>query len=254
MFLQKSLQSTIKIIYMKTTIKAGLAAILLLAISCKKENNVTRSEARQTSTESFSTDNDPGRYPSVIIGTQKWMVRNLDVAHYRNGDRIPQVKDPSKWAGLTTGAWCWYKNDSANGPVYGKLYNFYAVIDPRGLAPKGWHIPSYDEWDLVTTYLGGPEFAGGKMKDTGTIEAGTGLWYAPNADATNSTGFTGLPGGFRYWDGTFLAHTLGKNAGWWTSTGSFFGGYYFHCDNVDGYLYRSDFSSVVGMSVRCIKD
>ncbi|MBK9465523.1 MAG: fibrobacter succinogenes major paralogous domain-containing protein [Chitinophagaceae bacterium] len=93
--------------------------------------------------------------PTIVIGTQQWMNNNLDVAFYRNGDPIPQVTDPTAWAGLTTGAWCYYNNDSTLGNKYGKLYNWYAVNDPRGLAPQGWHIPSDAEWTALEALWAG---------------------------------------------------------------------------------------------------
>jgi len=130
---------------------------------------------------------------SVQIGNQTWTLKNLDVSTYRNGDPIPQVQDNTAWANLSTGAWCYYLNNTANGTIYGKLYNWYAVNDPRGLAPNGYHIPTDAEWTTLTTYLGGSTLAGGKMK-----EAGSSHWLSPNTGATNSSGFKGLPGGFRY--------------------------------------------------------
>jgi uncharacterized protein (TIGR02145 family) len=101
------------------------------------------------------------------------MQSNLNVSHYRNGDVIPQVTDPTAWSSLTTGAWCYYNNDTANGTVYGKLYNWYAVNDPRGLSPQGWHVPTDAEWTNLTSCLGGESLAGGKMKATT-------LWDSPN--------------------------------------------------------------------------
>lgn len=134
----------------------------------------------------------PINIPSVTIGTQVWSLKNLDVATYRNGDPIPQVSDSATWFNLTTGAWCWYNNDSATyAATYGRMYNWYAVNDPRGLAPVGWHVPSDAEWTTLTNFLGGSSVAGGSMKST------TG-WTSPNTGATNSSGFTGLPGGYRY--------------------------------------------------------
>ena len=94
---------------------------------------------------------------TVTIGTQVWTSKNLDVATYRNGDVIPQVQDQDAWANLTTGAWCYYNNDPAYGDTYGKLYNWYAVTDPRGLAPQGWHIPNDVDWVILATALGYPE-------------------------------------------------------------------------------------------------
>ena len=139
-------------------------------------------------------------YPFITIGTQIWSTKNLDVSTYRNGDPIPQVTDPDEWTDLTTGAWCYYNNDPANGAIYGKLYNWYAIIDPRGLAPQGgWSIPSNGQWSTLVTYLGNTTVAGGTMK-----EAGTSHWNSPNTGATNSSGFTALPGGYRTDTGIFF--------------------------------------------------
>jgi uncharacterized protein (TIGR02145 family) len=128
----------------------------------------------------------------VTIGTQTWTGCNLDVTTFRNGDPIPEVTDPSAWIGLTTPAWCYYNNNSANGTTYGKLYNWYAVSDPRGLAPVGYHIPSSTEWSILINYLGGDVVAGGELKETGFCH-----WESPNTGATDSSGFTALPGGQR---------------------------------------------------------
>jgi uncharacterized protein (TIGR02145 family) len=147
---------------------------------------------------------------AVTIGTQIWLTNNLDVVTYRNGDVIPQVTDPTAWAALTTGAWCYYNNDAANGAIYGKLYNWPAVTDPRGLGPIGWHVPSDAEWFTLSTYLGGVTVAGGKMKSIGTT-----LWVT-NTGATNESGFTGLPGGRR--EPTSAFSTIGSNGNWWSST------------------------------------
>jgi uncharacterized protein (TIGR02145 family) len=157
-------------------------------------------------------DIDGKKYNVVKIGAQIWTKENLNVSKYRNGDIIPQVTDPTEWINLTTGAWCYYNNDAANGAVYGKLYNWYAVNDPRGLAPEGWHVPSDAEWTTLTTFLGGDTVAGGKMR-----EAGTTHWNTPNTGATNTSGFTGLPGGFREpSNGDFRATNNSGN--WWSST------------------------------------
>jgi uncharacterized protein (TIGR02145 family) len=151
----------------------------------------------------------------VVIGTQTWTECNLNVTTYANGDPIPEVTDPTAWAALTTGAWCYYNNDPANGPIYGKLYNWYAVNDPRGLAPIGYHVPSDAEWTTLTTFLGGESFAGGAMKTTGTLQLETGCWETPNVGATNSSGFKGQPGGGRY---NYGFDTISIFGSWWTST------------------------------------
>lgn len=185
---------------------------------------------------------------TVIIGNQTWMLKNLDVDHYNNGDPIPQVTDPTQWTNLTTGAWCYYNNDSANGTVYGKLYNWYAVNDPRGLAPTGYHIPTDVEWSTLTSYLGGVAVAGGKLKESGTVH-----WLSPNADATNSSGFTGLPGGFNSEMGNSVA--IGSLVYWWSSTES--STTLAWCRNLDytsGVAYRPEYLKNYGFSVRCLKD
>lgn len=186
--------------------------------------------------------------PTIVIGTQQWMSKNLDVAFYRNGNPIPQVADPTEWAGLITGAWCYYNNDSTQGNTYGKLYNWYAVNDPRGLAPAGWHIPSDAEWATLETSLGGKLVAGGEMK-----EAGTPHWISPNTEGNNNSGFAGLPGGGRYRDGPFS--NVGRNSYWWSSSenGSTFAWtrtlFY-----STGKLQRNIDEDRFGFSVRCLRD
>lgn len=150
--------------------------------------------------------------PLVTIGYQTWMARNLDVSSYRNGDPIPHVKDEATWASLKTGAYCYYNNDSTTyALLYGKLYNWYAINDSRGLAPNGWHIPTNNEVVTLGEFLGGALVAGGKMKSTGTS-----LWYSSNSGATNSSEFNAIPGGNRYNYGVFDA--LRNNAIFWTKT------------------------------------
>ncbi len=150
--------------------------------------------------------------PFVIISTQKWTLKNLDIATYRDGTPIPQVTNAAAWASLTTGAYCYYKNDSATyAATYGKLYNWYAVNDVRGLAPLGWHIPSDAEWTTLSTNLGGDAAAGGTMK-----EAGTTHWLNSNIGATNSSGFTGLPSGHCDINGQF--DNIGYYGSCWSST------------------------------------
>jgi uncharacterized protein (TIGR02145 family) len=186
--------------------------------------------------------------PTIQIGTQKWMSKNLDVAFYRNGDPIPQVANPSAWEGLTTGAWCYYDNDSTQGNKYGKLYNWYAVNDSRGLAPQGWHIPSDAEWTALETTLGGPSEAGGKMKEAGTLN-----WTNPNTGGNNNSGFAGLPGGFRSSGGFFS--NVGTGGHWWSSTeGSTAAAWGRNLITSSGSLIRGSSSKRGGISVRCLRD
>ncbi|MBN1480418.1 hypothetical protein EH223_20385 [candidate division KSB1 bacterium] len=175
------------------------------------------------------TDIDGDVYQTVKIGEQWWMMENLKVTRYGNGDPIEHVTGNSQWVNLTTGAWCAYDNDPVNADTYGLLYNWYAVNDSRTIAPEGWHVPTDEEWKQLEMALGmsrddaddtgwrGTD-EGGKMKATGTLEAGTGLWYAPNTGATNESCFSALPGGYRTANGTF--NNLGYDANFWSSTES----------------------------------
>jgi uncharacterized protein (TIGR02145 family) len=191
----------------------------------------------------------PTHYPSVTICSQKWMDRNLDVTTYRNGDTIAYVTDPTAWVTLTTGAWCYFNNDPSTNATYGKLYNWYAVTDPRGLAPTGWHVPSDAEWTTLGICLGGTSVAGGKMKVTGTS-----TWMTPNVGATNTSGFAGLPGGIRFTDGSFTF--LRNFSFWWTSTesNSTYSAWYRSLFYNDGSLSRNAYEKVLGFSVRCLRD
>lgn len=242
---------------MKQIIKSGFTVlILLLAISCKKENSISQSLAvnSNSSAEELLTNIDGAAAAPVKIGTQKWMATNLNVTRYRNGDKIPQVKDSATWATLTTGAWCYYKNDPANGATYGKLYNWYAVNDIRGLAPVGYHIPTDGEWAVLSAFLGSDSVAGAKMKSTGTIETATGLWHSPNTNATNSTGFTGLPGGYR--NNNAIFYYIGFNGYWWSSTENEnnIDAFYRNVSYDNSYLFKTFLNKGYGYSVRCVKD
>ncbi len=183
-----------------------------------------------------------------------WMQKNLDVTTYRNGDPIPEVKDPEAWSKLTTGAWCYYDNDPANNKKYGKLYNWYAVNDPRGLAPEGWHIPSNEEWTAMSNGLGGDKVAGGKMKETGFSH-----WLSPNEDATNTSSFNGLPGGWRHYSfsgGSEGFFYIGIYGFWWSSTQSpsTASACYRTLYNTTGTTDEKYDNKRYGFSVRCIKD
>ena len=182
--------------------------------------------------------------PNVTICNQVWMQKNLDVDRYRNGDLIPQVTDPTAWSSVTTGAWCYYNNDPINGITYGKLYNWYALNDPRGLAPVGWHVPSDVEWTTLISCLGGVAIAGGKMKSIT-------IWPNPNTGATNSSGFTGLPGGFRYLDGSF---EISRHGNLWSSTEESPYIVYRILDYQNAIAGRSAQYKNAGISVRCVAD
>ncbi|WP_298221700.1 fibrobacter succinogenes major paralogous domain-containing protein [Flavobacterium sp.] len=184
----------------------------------------------------------------VQIGTQIWMTKNLNVSKYRNGDPIPQITDMTQWRYATTGAWCYYNNDPANGAKYGKLYNWYAVNDSRGLTPEGWHIPNDDEWNVLNTFLGGSSIAGGKMKEVGTTH-----WLSPNSGATNINGFTALPGGSR---GIWGEFQYIREKGCWWSTSTFGTVNTYRWELVYQYQFFNKYigNRSTGFSVRCIKD
>jgi uncharacterized protein (TIGR02145 family) len=195
------------------------------------------------------TDYDGNFYRTVRIGDQCWMMDNLKVTHYRNGDPIPNVTDAGEWHSLGTGASCDYNNDPANADIYGRLYNFYAVTDIRNIAPEGWHVATDEDWQTLVDFLGGEEVAGGKLKLPGTT-----YWLDPNTGATNESGCTALPGGYRSEYGSFTV--MGNQARFWTSTmngSANFGWYYFlsydSLQSVRTWLYAQ-----FGLSVRCVKD
>lgn len=192
------------------------------------------------------SDVEGNTYKTIIIGTQTWMAENLITSMYSDGTPIPNVTDNESWYLLTTGAFCDYNNTPTISTIYGKLYNYYAVIDPRNLCPKGWHIPSYAEWDTLETYLGGPSEAGGKLKSLT-------LWDSPNYGATNETGFSALPGGTRI----DISVNLGAWSFWWSSSQNEWIDYSANIKAIEflsSYLYSDYRLKSTGISVRCIKD
>jgi uncharacterized protein (TIGR02145 family) len=194
------------------------------------------------------TDFDGNIYYTIVIGTQTWMLENLNVTKYRNGDAIPNITADTAWINLTTGAYCNYNNDVINAATYGRLYNWFAVNDSRNIAPAGWHVATAADWATLIAYLGGKDMAGGKMK-----EAGLTHWVSPNMDADNSSGFTALPGGYRFSDGIFSR--FGSNGYWWSSTGKdslTAYGRHLGTDHMDCDL--DSLRKVDGLSVRCLKD
>ncbi|MFC1481829.1 fibrobacter succinogenes major paralogous domain-containing protein [Candidatus Neomarinimicrobiota bacterium] len=200
-----------------------------------------------TATGNTVTDIDGNVYGTVTIGSQVWMTEDLKTTRFSDGDQIPNVTDDAGWEGLRTPGYCWYDNDISNKADYGGLYNWYTVNTGR-LAPTGWHVPTKAEWTTLVNYLGGEDIAGGKLK-----EAGTEHWWSPNRGATNESGFTALPGGYRVPEGTFYAIGL---AGIWL-TSSELDGANAWCTHLDyDYAWEMDIGcrKPQGVSVRCIKD
>ncbi|WP_309640281.1 fibrobacter succinogenes major paralogous domain-containing protein [Flavobacterium sp.] len=221
----------------------SLLVLVMGITSCSDEENKTQTQVASRPTVPIMAN-------ELQIGTQIWMTKNLNVSRYRNGDPIPQVTNPTQWSNLTTGAWCYYANNTANGIVYGKLYNWFAVNDPRGLAPVGWHVPSDDEWTALTTCLGGVPVAGGKMKTTRT-------WSLPNVGATNSSGFSGVGAGERANNGGGF-YFIGDTSRFWSSTSSGptinYAAWSLSIYAAYQVTSRNDAIVQDGMSVRCIKD
>ena len=231
----------------KSFIRVGVYPLVIMVMilffinSCKKDDDNTKPALTVI-------DIDGNLYHTVTIGTQIWMVENLKVTHYRNNDPIPNVNVDSLWIDLKTGSYCDYDKLAVNGITYGRLYNWYAVKDSRNIAPSGWHIPTDAEWTILITYLGGASVAGGKLKETGLAH-----WADPNVGATNETGFTALPGGSRYIDGSFL--NIGSNGYWWSSTTDDIAiAFYLGVHNSDIGVNIGSHDKTSGFSVRCVKD
>jgi uncharacterized protein (TIGR02145 family) len=223
-----------------------MGVFIMLTNSCKKDDDNPNSV----------TDIDGNVYHQVTIGTQVWMIENLKVTHYRNGDPISKITDDLEWSYLTTGAYCDYDNTKGNSTTYGKLYNFYAVADSRNLCPDGWHLPSDAEWKELEVFLGisqsDTDITGWRGTDQGTqLKATTG--WSGDGNGTNTSGFTALPGGYRKDGGAFYG--IGFDSGWWTATEIspsivWARHLLFDFGNVGRYGDHKEF----GFSVRCIKD
>lgn len=242
---------------MKNILPLSIAILLLstFTVGCKKEENEPKGQPPTTTQPTDSTITDPRdgqTYKIVQIGNQYWFAENL-----RYSGSIPEVTDNSQWTNIslginTTAAWCYYNNDQANDSIYGKLYNWYAVYTVP-LCPSGWHIPTDAEWTYLTdSLLGGSSLAGGRMKST------TNNWNDPNTLATNESGFSGLPGGYRsHLDGNFS--TIGDYGSWWSFTEytefSTYNAWYRFLDYYTGNAGRDWWGNKAdGRSCRCLRD
>jgi uncharacterized protein (TIGR02145 family) len=189
------------------------------------------------------TDKEGYSYKTVQIGKQEWLAENLNTSHFRNGDPIPEMEGAAEWqAAGNQGkpAWCYYNGDSASGNKYHKLYNWYALMDPRGLAPDGWHIPSIAEWASLTGFSGGENGAGVRMKSRDE-------W-----DGNNASGFTALPGGYRNFSGVF-SH-IRNIASWWSASAVDSTNAWSISVGNGGVVSKSYDGKRVGLSVRCVRD
>jgi len=214
-------------------------SLLILLPGCKKENEKPPDPV---------TDIEGNIYKTIKAGSQIWMAENLKSTLLNDSTVIPLVTDPENWRGLSSPGYCWYNNDDqANRETYGALYNGYTVSTGK-LCPSGWHVPAADDWQLLKEFLADSISGGGKLKESGTIH-----WTSPNNGATNLSGFTALPSGIRYFDGSFTA--IQYYTGIWCSSLSgsdsedFFGLYYKDASLTFGTAPKKD-----GLSVRCVKD
>lgn len=224
----------------------SLCAGVFLFLACHQPGN--------TSSDHNLTESDPASKNSnadakqIKIGDQIWATANLSVTHFSNGDPIPEANSAAQWekAGEEgKPAWCYYNQDPVSGKKYGMLFNWYAVTDKRNLAPRGWHIPDDDEWKTLTEFLGGEEEAGIKMK-------GTSEWK-DNGNGNGTSGFNGLPGGYRYNNGGF--NGIAEYGSFWSNT-SFdsSGAWYRYLSSANRKIARNYSDKRDGFSVRCIRD
>ena len=215
-----------------------LIIVAILVISCKKEDGINNT----------ITDIEGNVYYIITIGTQVWMAENLKTTKYRNGDPIPNISDSMSWTKLTKGAYCDYNNSPDTSKTYGKLYNWYAVNDSRNIAPTDWHIPTDADWTILINYLGGGNVAGGKLKAASTL-----YWNTPNTGASNRSGFTAFPGGYR--DELGVYYNLGKGALFWSATESNLDSAYHRFISYDlDDVIRNQYYKKSGFSVRCLRD
>jgi uncharacterized protein (TIGR02145 family) len=219
-------------------------------------SNLAKTEKLLSITQKILSEIKP-KYESVKIGTQEWMTRNLDVDRFRNGDLIPHIELDVDWekAGQNEQpAWCYYDNETENGKKYGKLYNWYAVNDSRGLAPEGWHIPSNVEWNILEDFLG-IDIAGYKMKSyNGWDDWMDDYGEIKNGNGDNSSGFNVLPGGFLRFNGSFNFIRLG--ACFWSATEYYYGrnAWARYLNYNFGSVYMVNNNKALGASVRCLRD
>jgi uncharacterized protein (TIGR02145 family) len=215
-----------------------LITIIVICISCKKE------EKPPDPVKDF----EGNTYQTVKIGTQIWMAENLKSLLYSDGTDIPLVSDSTGWKKLTSPGYCWYNNfDTAKNHFYGALYNGYTITTSK-ICPSGWHVPSNDEWKILNDFLADSVSGGGKLKAEGTA-----YWKSPNKGATNTSGFSALPSGFRYFGGSFTARFY--YTGFWSSTENgttdqwFMSLYY-----ADSKISMGQVSKNQGLCIRCVKD
>jgi uncharacterized protein (TIGR02145 family) len=226
------------------------SSLFLICFGCKKDNNNSNGILFNPNlTYGTVTDIDGIVYKTITIINQTWMAENLKVIHYRNGDSLTNVTENAGWKTLNYGAYCDYNNTPGNSAIYGKLYNWFAVHDSRNIAPIGWHVPTKAELEILNDHLGGEIISGSKLKETGTSH-----WLSPNSGATNESGFTAVPGGWR--DVSGIYYNINEVVHLWTATESNEKRAWSNILSYDNPgFYKDDHTlKVSGFSVRCVKD
>ena len=246
---------------MKRNFRFWFYSLMVVGLILMTTASCDNSDDNDSPSGSTVKDIDGNVYHTVTIGTQVWMVENLKVTKYNDGTPITKITDNS-WDELTTGGYCNYDNTESYATTYGRLYNWYAVETGK-LAPKGWHVPSKEEWSTLIVFLGGNNIAGGKLKAKGST------WASPNEGATNEEGFSALPGGDRSGYGGFGSdgghYSMGEYGVWWSSTGDGYGAWHYTMSYDNSRVsssnsqyevpyYGLDNNLNFGKSVRCIKD
>ncbi len=234
--------------YLKVTVIAISASAFLFSCGDKTTGSYTskNSVADQSAQTPIGNENDNSG--EIKIGIQTWSTTNLNVSTFRNGDAIPEVKSDKEWdlfGKEGKPAWCYYNNDPSNGEKYGKLYNWFAVIDKRNLAPKGWRLPNDTDWTTLTNALGGATSAGLKMKSSSG--------WKNKGNGNNTSGFKGLPAGYRYFFGPF--YSMGVGAYWWSTSELFtYDAFPRYLNSDYDNIYRFSYDKQNGLSVRCLKE
>ena len=210
------------------------------------------------------TDIDENTYNTVQIGSQCWMAENLKTTTYQNGVPIPKVTNDADWMNLTTGAYAWYGNAISWKDPYGALYNWFTTVDANGLCPTGWHVPTNDEWTVLTDFIGGTSIPyGNELKSCRKVNSPLGegcntsehpRWDEHNTHyGTDDYGFSGLPGGYRYLDGIFF--NIGGDGLWWSSTANTSTKAWDRDLDYDrGFVGKGDYPKRAGFSIRCVRD
>lgn len=262
----------------RCSISALIALCLLGSSSCKKDDEEPNTQSANSVDTLFVYDTvivivdtvaippnsvvdvDGNVYPTTVIGDKRWMAENLRTGNYSNGDPIPYIPDGTQWASLTSGAWSNYDSDAAYDLQYGKLYNWYTVVDPRNVCPAGWHVPSDEDWMDLEQTLGVPisdlDLTGsrGLASNAGGHMKALSLWNSPNAGADDSSGFSGYPGGLRPYNGGAFGNLAISGYWWSTSEMNAEHGWLRNLSWNNPGIFRGSNFKGTGASIRCVQD